>query len=122
MTKFKVGDVVKTRDGRDARIICVDAKGYFPVIALLPNPTSYGGEELPRGYQIDGSLLGDGTARPTDLMPPEPKLKEVYQWRVKENGKWEVNSRLMDEDSAEDRFTGYCFEIHAGPFFVPEEE
>ena len=34
-TKFKVGQVVKTRDGRDARVICVDKVGDYPMIALI---------------------------------------------------------------------------------------
>lgn len=45
----KFGKVV-TRDGRDARIICTDAKGDRPIVALM----MYGSYEWPGMFTADG--------------------------------------------------------------------
>jgi len=42
--------MVKTRDGKPARIVCTDAKGNFPVVALI----DCGGFESPSNYTADG--------------------------------------------------------------------
>lgn len=49
-----------TRDGRNARIICTDAKvaygeGEFPIIALIQKGEKY--EELPDAFQKNGSYF-----------------------------------------------------------------
>ena len=43
---------VVTRDGRNARIICTDAKALYPIIALLESPNHFG--EIARSYTKDG--------------------------------------------------------------------
>ena len=43
---------VITRDGRDARILCVDAKGDYPVVALIPEADSK--RDIPKIYTEDG--------------------------------------------------------------------
>ena len=56
----------QTRDGRKARIICQDAKGSFPIIALVDG--KYG--EYPRAYSIEGvSSLEPGSI----INSPAPK-------------------------------------------------
>lgn len=37
MNKIEIGKKYRTRDGRPARVICVDAKGTQPVVALVAN-------------------------------------------------------------------------------------
>ena len=48
---------VITRDGRNARIICTDAKNNYPIVALIETPD--GRERQPFGYKKDGSITGE---------------------------------------------------------------
>lgn len=48
---------VITRDGRNARIICTNAKNDYPIIALIEMPN--GRERQPCGYKKDGTLIGE---------------------------------------------------------------
>ena len=48
---------VVTRDGREVRIICTDAKGYEPIIALVYNNIRK--EENVYTYNRNGSFYGD---------------------------------------------------------------
>lgn len=48
---------VITRDGKNARIICTNAKNNYPIVALIEMPN--GREMLPRGYKKDGTCLID---------------------------------------------------------------
>jgi hypothetical protein len=69
-TLFEVGKTYKTRDGRDARVICVDArdeKEDEPILALV---SKRGGKEIICGYANDGSFDGVGFDDRHDLMPP----------------------------------------------------
>ena len=45
---------VMTRDGRDARILCVDAKGDYPVVALIPDGEGEYKRDSPEMYTEDG--------------------------------------------------------------------
>ena len=65
----KAGRPVCTRDGRKARIICFDAKGDKPIIALI----EMGVAETPNNYPIDGKA-NSTKETPCDLMMlPEKK-------------------------------------------------
>ena len=64
MKRFSLDEYLKnpskkviTRDGRNARIICTDAKNNFPIIALIETPN--GKEGVPIGYKKDGTYLPD---------------------------------------------------------------
>ena len=46
---------VVTRDGRNARIICTDAKNDYPIVALIETPN--GRERQPCGYKKDGTYI-----------------------------------------------------------------
>ena len=46
---------VITRDGRNARIICTDAKNNYPIVALIETPN--GKERQPCGYKEDGTYI-----------------------------------------------------------------
>lgn len=59
----KEGKPVCTRDGRKARIICFDAKGDKPIIALVEMGTA----ETPNNYPIDGKAISTKET-PCDLM------------------------------------------------------
>ena len=45
---------VMTKDGRDARILCVDAKGDYPVVALIPDGEGEYKRDHPEMYTEDG--------------------------------------------------------------------
>ena len=45
---------VITRDGRDVRILCVDAKGDYPVVALIPDGEGEYKRDSPEAYTEDG--------------------------------------------------------------------
>lgn len=45
---------VMTKDGRDARILCVDAKGDYPVVALIPDGEGEYKRDSPEAYTEDG--------------------------------------------------------------------
>ena len=45
---------VVTRDGRNVRIICTDAKGDYPVIGLI---RSLDNEDYPWRFRMDGAIL-----------------------------------------------------------------
>lgn len=65
----KAGKPVCTRDGRSVRIICFDAKGDKPIIALI----EMGVAETPNNYPIDGKAIPTKET-PCDLMMlPEKK-------------------------------------------------
>lgn len=69
LQKAKEGKPVCTRDGRKARIICFDAKGDRPIIALI----EMGVAETSNNYSIDGKAIPTKET-PCDLMMlPEKK-------------------------------------------------
>lgn len=45
---------VMTKDGRDVRILCVDAKGDYPVVALIPDGEGECKRDHPEMYTEDG--------------------------------------------------------------------
>ena len=45
---------VMTKDGRDVRILCVDAKGDYPVVALIPDGEGEYKRDSPEAYTEDG--------------------------------------------------------------------
>lgn len=60
----KAGTPVCTRDGRKARIICFDAKGEHPIIALVTD----GVQESPYNYTKEGYYHTEGVETMADLM------------------------------------------------------
>lgn len=73
MTDFDPTKPVQTRDGRKARIICTDAKGEYPIVALI---TYEDGEEEPGMFYSNGAFIsGQHTLPSRDLVniPQEPQ-------------------------------------------------
>ena len=69
----KSGKPVCTRDGRKARIICFDAKGTHPIIALVSDP-DIEGDEIPFCYTNYGFYNNPNCESKHDLMIlPEKK-------------------------------------------------
>jgi hypothetical protein len=66
----------KTRDGRDARVICVDKKSEKPIVALA---LSKDGFESTHHYHEDGRLYDNLSDSDLDLIPL-PELE--FDWSV----------------------------------------
>lgn len=67
---FRVGDRCLTRDGQQARVLCVDldgATGPFPIVAAI-RLAQDGLEELGT-YTVSGKYFRDGRTDALDLMP-----------------------------------------------------
>ena len=67
--KAKAGKPVCTRDGRKARIICFDAEGEHPIIALVTD----GVQESPYNYSKEGYYHAEGVETMVDLMMASEK-------------------------------------------------
>ena len=81
LEEAKQGKPVCTKDGRKARIICFDAKGTFPIIALIDEKV----EEFVLSYTADGKYSGEIAICNKDLMMlPEKKegWVNVYKERI----------------------------------------
>lgn len=66
LDKAKKGAPICTRDGKNARIICTDAKGDYPVIALIEESNS--NYEWPMAYCENGMHFKKGDKDVYDLM------------------------------------------------------
>ena len=70
---------VITRDGRSARIICTDAKGNFPIIALVK---TYNGSETVLRLKENGRFYND-TENSSDLFfAPEKKEGWINLFKI----------------------------------------
>jgi hypothetical protein len=74
---YKKGAKVKTRDGREVKIICTDAKNeYYPIIGLIIN----NGDEHITFYTLEGKLCSTKNAiRAEDLVIVE-EIEEPEFW------------------------------------------
>lgn len=80
LEEAKAGKPVCTRDGRKARIICFDAKGKQPIIALFEKEKA--DEVIIQTYNDDGSYYGLGKEDNRDLMMlPEKKEGWINVYR-----------------------------------------
>ena len=67
MCKFKVGDKVKTRNGTDVEIVCVDERAKQPIIGLV---FWTDGEVTSISWYEDGAFLRGRNEDGLDLIPP----------------------------------------------------
>lgn len=75
MSKFTVGqEGVKTRDGSDVRIVCVDAPGIYPIIYIAGVFVLYATAE--------GKYNFDGPNSQYDLILPKRVVKETLYVNV----------------------------------------
>lgn len=77
-TQFDFTQPVRTRDGRPARIVCTNARGRYPIVALV---AAKDGTESPISFTAAGRLV-EGDEDDLDLVniPPEPRRLEVNLW------------------------------------------
>ena len=93
--KAKAGKPVCTRDGRKARIICFDAEGEHPIIALVTN----GVQESPYNYTKEGYYHTDGVETMVDLMML-PEKKEMWINIYKSTTNYIPGGSLYDTEEA----------------------
>lgn len=70
-TKFELDKVYKTRDGQEARVICVDAPEPLPIVVLTLKEKPYSLWRSLWRVGADGRVDED-TDSQFDLMPPSP--------------------------------------------------
>jgi hypothetical protein len=76
--KFKVGDAGRTAQGGYYRVICVDAKGDFPIVALV---SFVDGMERPIAFTANGEVPMVniyGLDPSFKLIPPEPVKRTMW--------------------------------------------
>lgn len=98
---------VVTRAGRNARIVCVDAKGDFPVIALVEK--SNGAAERPVAYTKDGSNFLLSEENPFDLF-----------FASKKHEKWSLilrESKVVAPEMLETKEEALFFKNHFPDFY-----
>ena len=65
---------VITRDGRNVRILCVDAKGDYPVVALIPDGEGEYKRDSPEMYTEDGCSYSGRMSFLDLFFAPEKKV------------------------------------------------
>lgn len=68
---------VQTRAGLPVRLLCHDAKGNFPVVALIIRPD--GKEEAAEHYTADGYRYSAGSINDRDLVNV-PAVRTLHVW------------------------------------------
>lgn len=91
----KAGKPVCTRDGRKARIICFDAKGDYPIIALIDNTT----REKDFHYALSGRVHVDTESEYDLMMLPERK----EGWAVIRKGDIYETKELAEKELLDSR-------------------
>ena len=108
----KAGAKLITRDGRPARIICYDAKGDCPVIALLTT----GNVE----YPIERTMEGTGLF---STFPNDDLFIVCESWRAKENEHYYTISEDMTISQSLELYDDYDNDMYAiGNYFRTREE
>lgn len=79
-TKFERDKVYKTRDGREARVICVDAPGNKSLAALIGTFGNSNEAEVLRFYADGRFYVARGATSGADLMLPKPE--PIVEWGI----------------------------------------
>lgn len=89
--KFSVGDVVRTKNGANGRVVCVDRAGGQPVLALIREAD---GSESARAYEANGTSVFPMAGAPfsqrnigTDDLLPAPRRATVWVGMQKFDGR-----------------------------------
>jgi len=109
----KAGAKVVTRDGRPARIVCWDAKGRAPLIALIPNESD---EEIPQSYSVSGRFRYDNSIDSSVDLFLAPTL--VKRWRVVYRGADDNAAQRDFETEAEAENFSERGDFNTNPFVV----
>lgn len=100
LEEAKAGKKVVLKDGTRVRIICFDAKGDYPIVALV------GEEEAINNYTNQGWLWDSGESEDDLFMASEKKEGWVVLAKKKEEGKVEL-FRLLSSTEQEAKESWY---------------
>ena len=93
---------VITRDGRKVRIVCTDARGTYPVTALVEHYD--GTSENAFVFTEDGEYLADGTDKKDLFFAPEKKIGWVNVWEgMRAEDRYCSNTIYTSEEDAKSR-------------------
>ena len=93
---------VVTRDGRKVRIVCTDAKGTYPVTALVEHYD--GTSENAFVFTEDGRYLADGTDEKDLFFPSEKNIGWVNVWEgMRAEDRYCSNTIYTSEEEAKGR-------------------
>ena len=92
---------VVTRDGRKVRILCIDAKGYYPIIALVENFD--GTAEIPGSFSREGLYLISNTRYNDLFFAPEKHEGYVSIYRGVKNDDYFTVGIFDSEEKAKER-------------------
>lgn len=88
---------VVTRDGRQVRIICTDAKREYPIIALI----EYEGKEYIGNYLPDGKLCSESTYIGDLFFDVEEKNGWVNIYKIPDTDELETSIIFNTKEEAE---------------------
>lgn len=103
---------VVTRDGRPVRIICTNAKGDYPVVALVP---CVGGGEVPENYTANGLCYLNGEESNGDLFFDTEKKEGWANVYRNQQGKIIMSTSVYDSKERAEDFkdnSGYLETVH----------
>ena len=90
---------VITRDGRNVRIVCTDAKQPNPIIALVELPNHYESVIL---YSKTGKFWTNGTSHPNDLFfASEKKEGWINLYKGSDGSSFVTSGVFKSEENAE---------------------
>ena len=87
---------VVTRDGRNARIVCIDAKGDYPIVAMIE--TFDGSIEQPCNYTKNGYFCADESDNGIDLFFVPEKHKGWMNIYKHNDGHYEGDGNIYNTE------------------------
>ena len=86
---------VMTKDGRDVRILCVDAKGDYPVVALIPDGEGEYKRDHPEMYTEDGCSYSGRMSFLDLFFAPEKKVGWVNVYEGADGNSYVGDARIF---------------------------
>lgn len=100
LEKAKAGHPVCTRDGHEARILCFDREGQYPIVALVKDA----GNETIFSYNNMGRFSNDGRGYLYDLFMKSAKQKRwINLYKDKDERLFPGLNLFESEKEAKDR-------------------
>lgn len=100
LEKAKAGHPVCTRDGHEARILCFDRIGHYPIVALVKDA----GNETIFSYNNMGRYSNDGRGYLSDLFMKSAKQKRwINLYKDKDERLFPGLNLFESEKEAKDR-------------------
>lgn len=100
LEKAKAGHPVCTRDGHEARILCFDREGQYPIVALVKDA----GNETIFSYNNMGRFSNDGRGYLCDLFMKSAKQKRwINLYKDKDERLFPGLNLFESEKEAKDR-------------------